>query len=210
MNPALRYGLIAAGWIIYLIIGLTGGGSSENNNSENVAVIEESTSGNTSNATTDEASSDSSNSLSASDPIDIFVNEFNKSSSEQLVYIEDFAVQDSKSNHYRTEFRLNAYDNAIGKAYSLDNSSVDIIAREPILQESIARIYTDNATFDDCLTILEVASPIMDPNITSDEINEMLSYVKENKYANGYYYADLGIVLLGNDNTGYDLMLKKD
>ena len=34
MKPAIKYGIIAAGWIVYLIIGLSGGGG-KNNNSTN-------------------------------------------------------------------------------------------------------------------------------------------------------------------------------
>lgn len=28
--------------------------------------------------------------------------------------------------------------------------------------------------------------------------------------ANGYYYADIGVLMLGGDSNSYDLMLKQD
>ncbi len=40
MKPAIKYGIIAAGWIVYLIIGLAGGGGKNNNTTSNTGGTE--------------------------------------------------------------------------------------------------------------------------------------------------------------------------
>ena len=46
--------------------------------------------------------------------------------------------------------------------------------------------------------------------LTKDKIDETINYVKDNKYANGYYYGNLGLLLSGNEEKGFDLMIKND
>lgn len=48
----------------------------------------------------------------------------------------------------------------------------------------------------------------MDVTADSDDIQTTVDYLEEHKSANGYYYANLGIVVLGSDVNGYNLMLK--
>ena len=48
----------------------------------------------------------------------------------------------------------------------------------------------------------------MDTDIKNDELQETLDYLAEHKSANGYYYADLGLLLTHSVNRGYELMLK--
>lgn len=137
------------------------------------------------------------------------VEEYN-STTESLVFIEDFIPSDKTSKHYRTEFRLGAYDNAAGKSYSYDDASVDIVESKSILGEIDIRIYMDNATLDQVINVVKNASPILDKNLTTNELQETIEYITQHKEANGYYFGDLGLVLTGNDAKGYQLMLKTD
>lgn len=137
-----------------------------------------------------------------------YVEQFNDASENDLEFSEDFIPSDKSGAHYRTEFRLAAYDDAIGKSYTFGETSVDIIARQSYSGDAILRVYMNGATLDQCLEIVQYFSPIMDEDITESELQETLDYISEEKEANGYYYADLGLLLLGNDTTGYEFMLK--
>lgn len=145
---------------------------------------------------------------SVEDSIVSFINEFNDNSNNTLELVEDFVPSDKSSSHYRTEFRLGAYKNALGKSYSYSNAIVDFVARKDYSGNVVIRIYMDNATLEQCVEMVRIGSPIMDATITEKEIQETVDYITENKEANGYYYADLGLGLLGNDTKGYELMLK--
>ena len=137
-----------------------------------------------------------------------FIDAFNGTSEIPLAFTEDFTPSDKSSTHYRTEFRLDAFSEAIGKSYAYGDTVVDIVGKQSWLGDITIRVYMDGATIDQCIAIISHASPIMDPDIESTVLQETIDYIIEHKYANGYYYADLGLLLLGNDSNGYELMLK--
>ena len=140
--------------------------------------------------------------------ISAFINEFNSNSSTPLEYVESFTPSNRDSGHYRTEFRLGAYSNAVGMAYRYGEATADIIATTPSFGNGVIRIYMDGATLEQCEQMIWTASPIMDRTITEEEIQNTVDYVDEHKSANGYYYSNLGLLLLGSDTKGYELMLK--
>lgn len=142
------------------------------------------------------------------DMITAFVNEFNSTSGIALEFVEGFKPSDRESGHYRTEFRLGAYSDAIGMAYRYGEATVDIIARKPSFGDGVIRIYLDGASLEQCEQMIWTASPIMDRTATAEEIQNTVDYVDEYKTANGYYYSNLGLLLLGSDVKGYQLMLK--
>ncbi len=157
-----------------------------------------------------ESISSSDEAVTTDDSIQDIVDRVNDLISVPLVFVEDFVPSDKSSSHYRTEFRLSAYNNAIGKSYSFENATVDIIGRETYFKSAVIRIYMSNATLENCLDVIEAGSLAMDPTITNDIVQETLDYVRENKEANGYYYSQLDLLLLNpsHSDTGYELMLK--
>lgn len=147
--------------------------------------------------------------ISGRDVIVAFVEEYNAVANEKLTFVEEFAVPDRSSGHYRTEFRLTAYKEAVGMSYSLGDASVDIVQKKTsFTNENRIRVYAENASFIQCCDIIRIASPIMDPDISADELQATLEYLEKHKSANGHYYADLGMLLLGSEVKGYELMLK--
>lgn len=146
-------------------------------------------------------------------PIDNFVEEFNANCETELIYVEDFTPSDNSSSHYRTEFRLNDYSEAIAKSYSFEDATVDIVYRESYFGDEYIRVYVDGATFEQCETIIRIASPLLDNSITDEVIDETIEYVNGNviaghREANGYYYSELGLVLFEGDDE-CTMMLKK-
>ena len=138
------------------------------------------------------------------------VEKYNDQSENDLEYIEDFDVSDKDSGHYRTEFRLNAFSEALGKSYKADNSIIDIISYERMFGGVEVRVYADNTSFDLCIDLIKFMSLILDEELSENELDETINYITDRKTANGYYYGNLGLTLFGGDADGYDLMLKTD
>ncbi len=239
LDKKLKYGIIASAWIIYLIVALAGRGTRDNNStSQNVGDnthsvmhendVESTTTveqGTISESTLDASSSsitetkqESSDITENSTPepatqegaIDSLVEEFNSSSDNKLVFAEDFVVSNKESGHYRTEFRLGAYKDAVGKSYNYSDKTVDIVATKSYSGRIDIRVYSDGITLDQCIDLIKYASPLLDPAISDEKVIEAVDYVKERKEANGYYYGELGLLVLGNDTKGYELMIKTD
>lgn len=204
MKPGVKYGIIAVAWIIYLLIGIFGSDGSETNTptESTASIVAETTDSDENEIAESEDSEEAEVSF-----LDAFVEKFNENSDVPLEFVEEFTPSDNESEHYRTEFRLSAYSDALGKSYSYGKSTVDLIGRKSWSGE-IIRIYMDDVKFEQCVNMLRTASPLMDPDIKEDEIEEAVEYITENKEANGYYFADLGLLLLGSDKNGYEFMLK--
>ena len=136
-----------------------------------------------------------------------FIAEFNKNSDVSLVYSEDFIPSEKSSDHYRTEFRLAAYADSIGKSFSFEDARVDFIISKKNSGVYIDRIYLDGGTLELCKKMIEYAAPLRDENISAADIKDTLEYIDKRKEANGYYLGDIAVLLLGNDTKGYSLML---
>ncbi len=190
--------------LLLLCIYLVGCGGQQNNLNEPTSSV--------TNEITSESEKISENAdvadISIEDSLLLFVDEFNDNNANTLEYVENFVPSDNSSSHYRTEFRLSAYENAIGKSYLFGSATVDIIVREDYFGEIVTRVYMDNATIEQCADMISIASPIMNSSISDDEIQNTINYITENKEANGYYYGDLGLLLTGSDENKYKLMLK--
>ena len=128
-----------------------------------------------------------------------------------MVFVESFEVQDNKSPHYQHEFRLNAYDNAIGKSYSYNDSIVDIIAVPNSYTSGFSfRIYTQKTKLTECNEIIGAAAQLFDPELSEEDIKEIQDYMTEHKEANGYYKGKVGILLLGNQKTDeFEMMITR-
>ena len=51
-------------------------------------------------------------------------------------------------------------------------------------------------------------SKVLSEETTDAEIAEAVAAFIGNKEANGYYYGDLGLVITGNDENGYEFLMK--
>ena len=218
MKPALKYGIIAAAWILYLIIGLSGDSENTNNTSstqvENIQVEQ-------SVDTTQEETAESTESIESSETetdevVDVdsyitnIVEQYNLQATEQLVFVEDFTPSDKSSSHYRTEFRLGAYDDAVGKSYLSEDKVVDLVASKTIMGDVNFRVYTNDTSLEQVKALMQGMSPLMDETLSAADLNAAINEVDTNKTANGYYYGELGITLFGSDEKGYELMIKND
>lgn len=226
MKPALKYGIIAVAWIIYLLIGL-GGNSSDSKKSETVSspvndnaievvtndtatddntdiVVEETTASPEEDSNNDEESVDSF--------ISSMVDNYNAIASAKIEFVEDFTPSENSNGHYRTEFRLNAYKDAVGKSYVYGDTTVDIIAYDTLFGDRNSRIYTDDAPYELVSELVKYMPKYMDSELTDSDLQEAIDIVTEKKpNANGVYFGKhTGMIFTGADDLGYDLMLKKE
>lgn len=214
MKPAVKYGIIAVAWLLYLVIAISGN-SEKDTQQVDVSSQAESVQAEQSGETTAEDTVDTETETAAQEIlldeyIERVVAKYNEQATEELVFVEDFAPSDQASGHYRTEFRLSAYEDAVGKAYLLGDKAVDLVAAPTILGEIRFRVYTKGTSLEQVVELIQVMSPIMDENLTAAELQDTITEVTTKKTANGYYYGELGIVLLGSDAKGYELMIKND
>lgn len=219
MKPAVKYAIIATAWIVYLIIGLSGNSENANNTNSgqnsNVQIEQSVGSKEEENKETTESTKPSEENtedkeIDADSYILNIVEEYNSQATEQLVFVEDFTPSDKNSGHYRTEFRLGAYDNAVGKSYLLGDKVVDLVASKTYMGDLNFRVYTNNTSLEQVKALMQGMSPLMDESLSAVDLNEAINEVDTKKTANGYYYGELGITLFGSDEKGYELMIKND
>ena len=137
---------------------------------------------------------------------------FNKNSRVPVVFVESFVPSDKNSRHYKVEFRLDSFKNSKGKSFSFEDATVDVLYYDKDGEMKPWRVYVDGASLDQCLAILQYASPVLYNKATGSDVQEAINHVKE--YidlfgdVNGYYFANnkLGLVLSGKDHN-YEMML---
>lgn len=224
MKQGIKWGIIAVAWIAYFAIAASD--DTETTKEESIVetqtvvesmenssfeTIQASESAQTESVEETETVADTENAetvKSGSEIIEAVVAEFNSSSDSELTYVEDFTPSDRSGNHYQTEFRLAAYKDAIGKSYLLGETQVDIVERDSLTQKGILRVYAHRASADDCVLLIDQFSQVLSEETTDAEIAEAVAAFIGNKEANGYYYGDLGLVITGNDENGYEFLMK--
>lgn len=203
IKPIVKYGIIIIAWLLFLAIGVFGSRKSDVPQDDTATPAEN---------VADEISPNehSTEEILPNEYIENVVSKYNAHAAESLVFVEDFTPSDKESGHYRTEFRLGAYDDAVGKSYLLGENVVDLVASPTIFKEINFRVYADGISIEQAIELIQNMSPVMDENLTATELQATLTEVSTKKTANGYYYGELGLVLSGSDVNGYKLMIKND
>lgn len=220
MKPALKYGIIAAGWIVYLIIGLSGNSNNSTSNTVNTKsdtniVVENKETETVENSGTEVVNGQEvlqdekiTKEEELSNYIDSLIVDFNVHAEEQLIYVEDFTPSDKDSTHYKTEFRLTTYKDAVGKSYSMGDDVVDIVVIPTYSGDTQSRVYTYTKSLSRVEALIKGFSPLLDTDMKASDLNDAIVKIENDKEANGYYFGDLGLLLLGSDTKGYEFMLK--
>lgn len=207
-----KYGIIAIAWLVYLVIGISGNSTNTDQLSETSSQIANVKDDQLTQASQQEIVDITESTEEERVDVDKYINDivdkYNSQATEQLVYVEDFTPSDINSGHYRVEFRLGAYKDAIGKSYLLGDKVVDFIASKTIYNSVTFRVYTNNTSLKQVIALIKGMSPLMDETLSDAKLENAVHEIETEKTANGYYYGKLGIVLLGSDDKGYDLMIK--
>lgn len=102
--------------------------------------------------------------------VEKFVELYNASSE---IPISDLVAMDIQGEDYRTEFRLNAFKNAVGQKGTFNGGSIQIVNYGAWSNDEI-RIYANADSYDAALEIVYSVIHILDNTITDDEIAENL------------------------------------
>ena len=137
--------------------------------------------------------------------VDTFIEGYNSSASAPITDVVEVDVTDQASGHYRTEFRLSAFEDSIAKTGKIGDIVIDIVNCG--WQKDELRIYADGITPEQAVEIVKYAAPIMDPDVASEDLQDVLDYlIGINDYHNGYF----GELCLTFNKVHGQLMLRTD
>lgn len=207
LKPAVKYGIIAAAWLLFFVIGSTGNSESDTAPSSVPATTEVVQVAQTVEQNTEATTLPA---ITMDEYIVNIVEKYNTQAAEPLVFVEDFVPSNKDGSHYRVEFRLTAWKNAVGKSYLLGDKVVDLVASPQLFGDILFRVYTNDTSLEQVIALIQGMSPLMDESLTAIELQDTITEVSTKKTANGYYYGELGITLFGSDVDGYRLMIKRD
>lgn len=108
------------------------------------------------------------------DNIDKFIEYYNSSYKNQITDIQDMDIQ---GLDYRTEYRLNAFKNAVGKKGIIENSNIQII-NYGYPNNDCFRIYCDASSYDAVIDICTEIIRMFDANISDSEIIQIFDTLK--------------------------------
>lgn len=206
MKPVVKYCIIAIAWLLFLVVGMS---VNSENDAPQTDIPPHSESSEVDQTTDNSETTGETETLDdvLNNYIGNLVTQYNAQATEQLVFVEDFTPSDRSSGHYRTEFRLNAFSDALGKSYLLGDKVVDIVASQSYFGAVGGRVYTNDTSFEQVIALLEGFSPIMDETLSEDDLQLAINEISEQKYANGYQFGKIVITLFGSDSKGYELMI---
>lgn len=208
MKNVYKMVVIVVGWIFYLSIALAvkiNDTDNQNKEQKQPEEIETSRIRNDNNEKGEEKVD-----IDVENYLDDIVEKYNLQAKKQLKYVENFTPSDENGSHYRIEFRLTAFKDAIGKSYFLDDKIVDLVATNTFSGSVDIRLYANDISLEQVIEIMQVMSPLMDDELSIEDLDEAIDEVETKKTANGYYFGKLGILLSGTDEKGYEFMLKKE
>ncbi len=170
-------------WILIFIIGGCNN-NSEKTSTSNGPVVED----NTSIAVENNAENKEAESEYAI--IDAFINQYNAIAEKKITDPVEIDIQDKE--HYRTEFRLPAYKNAVAKQCSIEGAKIDIVNYGGLSNSDI-RMYLVTDDPELAVAVFDSAAKVLDSSVTDGDFEEANENIRGNKNGNylnkiSYYY----------------------
>lgn len=137
--------------------------------------------------------------------VDKFITLYNAASDNPIVHLEEM---DISNNDYRPEFRLKAFENAVGKTGVFDNGSISIV-NYGVWSNSSIRLYISLQSLDDTsLNTITSIIHILDATISKEDIFAELNsigaiYLGSGGIVSGY----IDDIYTDGSFVGYDIML---
>ena len=120
--------------------------------------------------------------------VDRFIEFYNASYDNKITDISDLDVQ---GDDYRTEYRLGAFKNAVGKKGMLDQNEIEIVMYG--YSNDKIRFYMTTDSMDDAIQICTNIIHLLDDSISDDEIAEEFDSLDTTKYTS-LYLGDTGYI----------------
>ena len=127
--------------------------------------------------------------------LDNYIENYNSLAKHQITNLSVFDLHDKSSQHYRTEFRLQAFEDATAKTGTLDNNFIDIIdySSFSLTNSCNLRIYANISNTDIVIEFIRISSQILDSTITENDLEEIYNNINDyrftlgkNNYIQGY------------------------
>ena len=131
---------------------------------------------------------------------DSFIEKYNANSSSKVENITTYDAQDKESGYYRTEFRLNAFENNSSVHGTIADGTIDLINYGSLDEKDKFRLYASTENEEQMKEIFKNAINIMDNSISNEEINNEINEAIKTK--------DNRFVLKGNVDSGYIMFTK--
>lgn len=135
----------------------------------------------------------------ATEPVDIvglFIDRYNSTAAVQIADVSELDVQ---GDDYRVEYRLQAFDDAVGQKGTIGNGTIEIIN----YRDSI-RVYATADTEETAIGIISVVIGIIDETITAEDVSENLSRSKNIVLGKG---GSITGYLNQTNSGGYEIMV---
>lgn len=122
-------------------------------------------------------------------------------------HVSNLSDMDIQGDDYRTEFRLNAFENAVGKKGKINAGFVEAVNYGVWGNDSI-RIYARLDSYDAAIDLAYDVIHVLDSTITDDKISEEIGTEKnmilgDKNQISGYISADYA----DGNVVGYDVMI---
>lgn len=137
--------------------------------------------------------------------IDTFSEQYNAISNYKITNLVNFDVHDKNSDHYRVEFRLNAFNNAIGKTGTIENSNIDLIDYSSNIFQNL-RIYTTIPNQEVMKIFFNTTINILNPEISNSELEKIYSNINKFEQKNFSFNNINGYITLNNNNE-YEIFI---
>lgn len=136
--------------------------------------------------------------------VELFIELYNKTAETSIADLENMDIH---GDDYKTEYRLNAFKNAVGQKGNIGSNNIEVV-NYGVWDNDNIRIYARVDTHDAAIEMVYSIIHILDSSVTDDQIAEDVStehsiLLGDDNQITGYIgpdYADGGIV-------GYDLMI---
>lgn len=117
--------------------------------------------------------------------IDKFIELYNTSNTNPIYNLAEMDIQ---GDDYRTEFRLNAFENAVGQKGAINGGTVQIV-NYGVWSNDTIRVYAATDTYENAIDLYTTIIHILDSTITDDEIADQYS---------GFSHTGSSTIYLGN------------
>ena len=137
--------------------------------------------------------------------VDAFIEKYNEIATTPITDVVEVDITDSASGHYRTEYRLDAFKESIAKTGKIGDIVIDIVNCG--WKKDELRVYVDGITSEQAAEIVKYAAPVMDPDVSKDDLQAVIDYLTgTNVYHNGYF----GNLCMTFNELHGELMLRTD
>ncbi len=145
--------------------------------------------------------------------IDRFIEKYNALADSPISGLEQMDIQ---GEDYRVEYRLNAFENAVGKKGTVDGGSIEVVnygVQNGAQSNFIIRVYATINSYENAINFYKTVVGIFDDSIPEEEISKQYSALSETGSANiylgtaGHISGYINETYANGGTAGYEIMI---